>query len=318
MRLPWMSRAGLIVAASLWACDGAKDDGSTDDTDVPVELGSAFDQIGGEGALHDVIDRFVQRVGANATVNWMFANSDLDALNASLYDQTCQALGGPCTYSGRSMAEVHADMAITESQWAATMEEMVQAINDTVEAYITDQRKDAGAALRVSAQFDGSKPMDALIVAMASMHDDIVVDANEDSVYFNRLGGINGVRGVISGMLTYVGADARINSFFASTDLGALNDLLVEQVCEATGGYCTYSGRSMLETHQGLCISDADFDALVEDLILAINDAARYDPAVDPPEDAPYSPELDGSRLFDVLLTVLAGMRGDIVESCPT
>jgi hemoglobin len=75
-----------------------------------------------------------------------------------------------------------------------------------------------------------------------------------------------------------VGEDARINGYFAETDLAALNTLLVEQICEATDGYCVYSGRSMLEAHAGLCISDGDFDALVEDLLAAINKSTRYDP----------------------------------------
>ena len=57
-----------------------------------------------------------------------------------------------------------------------------------------------------------------------------------------------------------------------------------------------------------------DFDALVEDLLAAINKSTRYDP--ENGSAPPYSAALDGSGLFDTLLIVLSGMRGDIVETC--
>jgi hemoglobin len=305
---PW----GLV--AGLMACNG--DDGGdviidTVETDLQV---SAFDQIGGEKALHDVIDQFVVQVGEDVAVNWMFANADLNALNSAVYDQACQALGGPCTYSGPDMLTVHAGMAITETQWGTTMQDLLDAITLVADGYIENSKKAEGNALRYSGHFDGSKPMDALILAVSGMHDDIVEDPSGDTAYFNQLGGLNGIKDVVEELLVNVGEDARINHYFAETDLAALDALLVEQICEATGGYCVYSGRSMLATHAGLCISDADFDALVEDLLAAINKSTRYDP--ENGSAPPYSAALDGSGLFDNLLIVLSGMRGDIVETC--
>ncbi len=71
---------------------------------------------------------------------------------------------------------------------------------------------------------------------------------------------------MIDEFIVIVGADTRINKFFASTDLKRLNLLLVQQVSEATGGPVKYTGRDMKTTHAGLKIAKADFDALVEDL----------------------------------------------------
>ena len=67
-----------------------------------------------------------------------------------------------------------------------------------------------------------------------------------------------------------VAADARINSFFAHTDIARLKRLLVEQICAGTGGPCSYTGRSMPEAHRGMRITDAQFDALVQDLVKAV------------------------------------------------
>lgn len=312
MSFRWLAPWGLV--AGLMACNGGGgDDVIIDTVETDPQL-SAFEQIGGEEALHDVIDEFIVQVGEDVSVNWMFANADLNALNSSLYDQACQALGGPCTYTGPDMLTVHAGMAITETQWGTTVQDLLEAITIVADGYIEDSKKAQGNALRYSGHFDGSKPMDTLIRAISAMHDDIVEDPSGDTAYFNQIGGLIGIKEVVDTLITNVGEDARINTFFASTDLNALNTLLVEQICEATDGYCVYSGRSMLDAHAGLCISDADFDALVEDLLAAINTVTRYNP--ENGGEPPFSAALDGTGLFDPLLITLSGMRGDIVESC--
>ena len=46
---------------------------------------------------------------------------------------------------------------------------------------------------------------------------------------------------------------------------------MVDQVCQGTGGPCTYQGRDMVSTHKGMNITDSEFGALVEDLIKALD-----------------------------------------------
>ena len=58
-----------------------------------------------------------------------------------------------------------------------------------------------------------------------------------------------------------------INKKFARTDLVRLRKMLIDQVCEATGGPCTYSGRSMKAAHEGMGVTSGEFDALVQDLV---------------------------------------------------
>lgn len=119
---------------------------------------------------------------------------------------------------------------------------------------------------------------------------------------FNQIGGMAAVQAVVTEFLTVVGGDSRINGFFATTDLTTLGRLLVEQICSATGGYCVYTGRSMAEAHAGMGVTDADFDALVEDLLTALTNLG-----------VPYA--LDGSQPIDALLFALLDMRGDIVTA---
>jgi hemoglobin len=47
--------------------------------------------------------------------------------------------------------------------------------------------------------------------------------------------------------------------------------MLIDQVCEATGGPCHYNGRSMKEAHAGMKVTTGEFNALVEDLAATLN-----------------------------------------------
>src|SRR5690242_5260142 len=94
--------------------------------------------------------------------------------------------------------------------------------------------------------------------------------AAPDAMY-RALGGGDGVAKLVDAALKHIHGDLRINIFFEKTDLADLRRLLIEQICAATGGPCTYTGRSMEEAHSGLNLTNADFDAFVEDLVHAMN-----------------------------------------------
>ena len=86
-----------------------------------------------------------------------------------------------------------------------------------------------------------------------------------------RLGGQGAITAVVDDFVGNVAADNRINKFFAKTDIPRLKRLLVEQICAGTGGPCTYTGRDMKSAHAGMGITDAQFNALVEDLVKSLD-----------------------------------------------
>ena len=88
---------------------------------------------------------------------------------------------------------------------------------------------------------------------------------------YDRLGGKPAITAVVDEFVGNVAKDPRINGRFATTDIPRLKGHLVDQVCSASGGPCTYSGRDMKTTHMGMGISTAEFTALVEDLVMALN-----------------------------------------------
>lgn len=115
---------------------------------------------------------------------------------------------------------------------------------------------------------------------------------------YTRLGGNAAITAVVGDfVLQNVANDARINAYFADVDLTNLQRLLVEQIGEATGGPEEYTGRDMVEAHKGLGITVADFNALVEDLVISL--------------DTFEVPEAEKTEL----LNALGPMQTDIVEA---
>lgn len=88
---------------------------------------------------------------------------------------------------------------------------------------------------------------------------------------YDRLGGKDAIAGVVEEFVGNVAADARINKRFEHADVPNLKKQLVDQICNATGGPCQYTGKDMKTAHTGMQISDAEFTALVEDLAKALD-----------------------------------------------
>jgi hemoglobin len=89
---------------------------------------------------------------------------------------------------------------------------------------------------------------------------------------YERLGGLDAITAVVDSFVARCAGDDRINGKFARTDIPRLKKMLVDQVCEAAAGPCTYTGRSMRETHDGMAVTDGEFAALVEDLVATLNE----------------------------------------------
>ena len=100
--------------------------------------------------------------------------------------------------------------------------------------------------------------------------------AQPPNTLYDRLGGKPAIAAVVDEFVARVAADKRINSFFAGlasdpSRLAAFKGKLVDQICEASGGPCKYTGKDMSSAHEGMGITEADFNALVEDLVGALD-----------------------------------------------
>jgi hemoglobin len=85
-----------------------------------------------------------------------------------------------------------------------------------------------------------------------------------ESSLYERLGGVDALRAVTEEFEARAGKDLRISQKFAKTDLGRLTKEFVDQLCEASGGPCTYTGRNMKEAHANMDVTNGEFDAFME------------------------------------------------------
>jgi hemoglobin len=132
-------------------------------------------------------------------------------------------------------------------------------------------------------------------LAQDPYNDGLGVKTVERSLY-DRLGGIDAITAVVRTVVDRQMKDDRINQKFARTNVDRLIKEFVDQICQATGGPCQYTGRNMTETHHNMGVTNGEFEAFVEDVVAVLNDFKV------------------GKAEQDELLNILAPLRGEIVE----
>ena len=115
-----------------------------------------------------------------------------------------------------------------------------------------------GAAVLFAALAGAARAQDAMV--------------KQKSLY-DRLGGYNAIAAVVDDFVGRLIADKQFERFFAghSTDSKKrIRQHIVDQFCAAAGGPCVYTGRTMKDSHAGLNITEADWDAAAKHLVATL------------------------------------------------
>ncbi len=115
---------------------------------------------------------------------------------------------------------------------------------------------------------------------------------------YKRLGGREGIALVVGDFVSTMAQDPRVNARFKDVkpaDLERFKSNLADQICDATGGPCSYLGKNMKTVHNNMNITEAEWNATVENLGKALTKQGV--PAKEQSE----------------LLALLGPMKGDIV-----
>lgn len=116
---------------------------------------------------------------------------------------------------------------------------------------------------------------------------------------YKRLGGYDAIAAVVDDFIGRLATDPQLGRFFVghSTDsLKRIRQLVVDQICEAAGGPCYYTGRSMKESHAGMKLTSAEWDKGVQHLTATL-DKFKV-----------------GAKERQELLGAVGSLKGDIVE----
>ena len=88
---------------------------------------------------------------------------------------------------------------------------------------------------------------------------------------YKQFGEIAGLTALMDDFMVILLTDERTRPFFKDADQPKIKKLLAEQFCVILGGPCSYTGRDMKSSHKGLDIGRGHFNALVEDLQIAMD-----------------------------------------------
>ena len=104
----------------------------------------------------------------------------------------------------------------------------------------------------------------SLVVLMSMLAADVLAQdaATKPKSLYHRLGGYDMIAMIVDDFGPKLGKDPKIAPLVAglSAEHRMRNrQLIVDQICQLTGGPCIYIGRPMLSSHQGLGITEDHF-----------------------------------------------------------
>lgn len=101
-----------------------------------------------------------------------------------------------------------------------------------------------------------------------------ITNTQEKKSLYTRVGGYDAIAAVVDDFVGRLVADKRLNKFFVGHSEDSLHKIrqhVVDQLCNAAGGPCLYTGRDMRTSHHGLGITNEDWDASVKHLVATLD-----------------------------------------------
>ncbi|MFF7708529.1 group 1 truncated hemoglobin [Pseudomonas sp. NPDC007930] len=115
-------RAFLILLASLCLAACAQSKGVAKDD-------SLYHDLGEKPGITRIVEAMLLNAVQDPRIGNHFKNVDPIRLRDKLVEQFCVESGGPCTYSGDSMAEAHKGQNIDKGEFNALVENLYNAMN---------------------------------------------------------------------------------------------------------------------------------------------------------------------------------------------
>lgn len=98
---------------------------------------------------------------------------------------------------------------------------------------------------------------------------------------YERMGGYNVIAGLVDNFIAQLGKDPAFKRFGggrAQDSLVRTRQLVVDQICNLTGGPCAYIGRDMKTAHGGLAVTQEEWDSSMKKWGVALDDFKMQDP----------------------------------------
>lgn len=150
----------------------------------------------------------------------------------------------------------------------------------------------AGPAFAQDAAHPAEKPVDAYKQSNANAGATPITDPSVLAAFHGKAG----IDRIVETLVDRNFSDPRTKDFFAAADIVRIKRTIKEQFCYILGGGCDYTGRDMRDSHKDQGATNKDFNAVVENLQMAMDK-----------EGVPFAAQ-------NKLLAKLAPQQKDIVE----
>ncbi len=117
---------------------------------------------------------------------------------------------------------------------------------------------------------------------------------NDENLYV-ALGGENAIAVIVENFILEIARDERIIDHFEVSNVQRFRVMMNQHLCMVADGPCEYTGDTMIDTHTGMGVTEGDFNAIVENMMAAMDKA-----------EVPLGPQ-------NRLLARLATFRGEII-----
>jgi hemoglobin len=92
-----------------------------------------------------------------------------------------------------------------------------------------------------------------------------------DRTLYEDLGQQQGISEIVDLFILEIANDERVLPHFADSNVQRFREMVIEHFCMVADGPCEYTGDSMIDVHAGMQINSAEFNAVVENLITAMD-----------------------------------------------
>jgi hemoglobin len=244
-----------------------------------------WDRLGGEKAVRELVREAGTAAATDPKLNFTrngafkLDEKGVARMEQLLVEYVSEKTGGPLKYTGKDLKATHAGMKITEDEFNVLLNHVAATL---------------GKHKVPQAEADE-------LLAVVAATKGLVVEVPKKPLW-DRLGGETGVRAVVREFLSTAGKDPKANVDrggnypFTKERTERVEQLAVELISSVSGGPLKYTGRDMKNTHQGMRITEAEFDAVAGHLVAALK---KFN-----------VPQAD----IDELLGVIAPTKKDIVE----
>ena len=129
----------------------------------------------------------------------------------------------------------------------------------------------------------------------------LFVSANfsQEKTLYQRLGGYDAIAAVVDDFVMQLATDPSMSVFFKGHSEDSIQKIrmhIIDFICHAAGGPCSYTGRDMKTAHKGLGVTQAQWDTSVKYLQNTLNKFKV------------------GKTEQDELLAAVSSVKNDIVE----